>query len=338
MKSLWPAVALVAALVCVGFVATSLTAQSRSAAPGRGKTSRLPKTAWGDPDIGGLWSNATVTPIERPSELAGKETLSAEEAADFEQKTIESRNHDRRDDAVVGRVNGAPETADVARAYNEFWWDQGTKVVSTRRTSLVIDPPDGRIPALTSEGKERAAAVAGRRERPAEGPEDRTALERCITRGLPLGMMPGPYNNNYRVVQSPGYVMILAERVHDARIIPLDRPHVGPRITQWLGDSRGRWDGDTLVVDTTNFAPSVEFRGSTSGLHVVERFTRTDAETMQYQITMTDPTTWVKPWTLEMSLTSTEGPLYEYACHEGNYGMTGILSGARAIEKQSAKP
>jgi hypothetical protein len=286
-----------------------------------GQSRTPPRTPWGDPDLQGVWSIATITPFERPSALAGKQVLTEQEAAELEQRTLTTTNQDRRD--------GAGTDADVARAYNDFWWDRGTKVVSTRQTSLVVDPPDGRVPPLTQEGQTRAAARAARGY---DSWEDRSLWERCITRGLP--MVPGPYNNNYQILQTPGYVVILHEMIHDARIIPLDgRARISQNIRQWFGDSRGRWEGDTLVVDTANFTDKANFRGSTEGLHLIERFTRTNADTVKYEFTIDDPTTFSRKWTAAIPMTHTDEQIYEYACHEGNYGMVNLLSGARSQEK-----
>jgi hypothetical protein len=279
----------------------------------------------GHPDLSGIWDYRTITPLERPSELAGKEAISDEESADLEKKTVQARNQDRRD--------GAGTDADVARAYNDFWWDFG-KTVIKNRTSLVIDPPDGRIPALTTDGQKRADLAAGARQRPAAGPEDRNLWERCITRTLPR--LPGAYNNNLQIVQTAGNVALQQEMIHEVRMVPLDgRPHVDGSIRQWLGDSRGRWEGNTLVVDTTNFSDKSEFRGSNINLHLIERFTRVGADIINYEVTIDDPTTWTKPWTVLIPMTRNQETIYEYTCHEGNYGMFGILSGARAQEKSA---
>jgi hypothetical protein len=285
----------------------------------------LSRTPWGDPDLQGVWSIATITPFERPSALAGKQQLSEQEAAEFETQTLKTTNQDRRD--------GAGTDADLSRAYNDFWWDRGTKVVPTRQTSLVVDPPDGRIPALTPEGQKRAAARAARGF---DSWEDRSLWERCITRGLP--MVPGPYNNNYQILQTPGYVVILHEMIHDARIIPLDgRPHIGQNIRQWFGDSRGRWEGDTLVVDTSNFTDKANYRGATEGLHLIERFTRVTGDTVKYEFTIDDSTTFTKRWTAAIPMTRSDEQIFEYACHEGNYGMVNLLSGARVQEKAAGE-
>jgi hypothetical protein len=292
--------------------------------PLAGQTPR--HTPWGDPDLQGLWTNATITPFERPAELSGKPVLSEQEAAEYEKRTNQARDADSR--------AGGTE-ADLGRAYNQFWYDRGTKVVADRRTSLVLDPPDGRVPSLTPEAQHRADARAAARKRsPADGPEDRSLAERCIlwpTAGPP--MLPSGYNNNYQILQTPGYVVILIEMIHDVRMIPLDgRPHAPQEVRQWMGDSRGRWDGNTLVVTTTNFTGQTNFRGSNEKLRLVERFTRSDADTINYEFTVEDPSSFTKPWTAMIPMTKTDGPIYEYACHEGNYGMTNLLSGARAEE------
>jgi len=289
-----------------------------------------PRTPWGKPDLRGIWDFATITPMERPSELAGKEVLSEEEAGAFEKQALERRNADRRD--------GGAE-ADVGRAYNQFWWDYGTKVIGTKRTSLIVDPPDGKIPPLTPEGKKRTEANTAVRTRAAHGPEDRNLWERCIlasNAGPP--MSPSAYNNNVQFFQTPETVVIFNEMINDARIVPLDgRPHLPPNIRQWRGDSRGRWEGNTLVVETTNFRDETNFRGASKSLHVVERFTRVDADTLLYEFTVNDPATWTRPWSAAFPMTKTEGPIYEYACHEGNYGMVNILTGARADDKAAAE-
>ncbi len=290
----------------------------------------VPRTSWGHPDLQGTWSTATITPFERPAELAGKEFFTREEAAAFERQTLERENRDRRD--------GTAE-ADLARAYNDFWWDRGTRTVPTRRTSLVVDPPDGRVPALTPEAQQRlAAAAAARKQRgPADHPEDRNLWERCITRGLPNVLLPQPYNNNFEIIQTTDHVVILAEMIHDARIIPIDgRPHLPQTIRQWLGDSVGKWEGDTLVVETTNFTNKTSYRGAGESLRLVERFTRTAPGILTYRVTIDDPTTFTRPWTVELPAIPSDGPIYEYACHEANYGLEGILRGHRAEEQRAA--
>jgi len=312
--------------VVVG-VLTAVMAASTAAQ----KTWTPPRTADGQPDLEGVWSNATITPLERPADLAAKAFFAPSEVAAYEKRVVENANVDRRRSDI---------TADVGLAYNEAWWDRGTHVVKTLRTSLIVDPADGKIPALTAEGERRAAAVAEqRRLHPADGPEDRGLTERCIlwpTAGPP--MMPSAYNNNYQIFQGPGYVAIMVEMIHDVRIIPLDgRPHLPSNVRQWLGDSRGHWEGNTLVVETTNFTNKTRFRGSSEDLHLTERFTRTDPDTILYEYTVNDPATWTKPWTAQVTMTKSDSRVYEYACHEGNYGMVGMLEGARAEEKNSAK-
>lgn len=295
----------------------------------------VPRAADGRPDLGGVWDFRTVTPLERPAELGDQEFLSPEEAAAFERERVLARNADlNRENTVTDRevVNGTTETADLRLAYNDFWWDRGTQVVGTRRTSLVVDPPNGQVPALTPQEEERRTAEALRSQRVAEGPEDRSLAERCIT-GFNSGppMLPGGYNQNVQLFQTADHVVILNEMVHNARIVPLDgRDFTG--IRQWTGDSRGHWEGDTLVVETRNFRQETSFDGSSARLDLVERFTRLDQDTLIYRFTVTDPETWTSPWTAEIPMRRAEAPLFEYACHEGNYGMTGTLSGARAVE------
>src|SRR6266550_2273687 len=317
------AAAALAFALAAGWFAAPAAAQSRAPSP---KKWTAPRTPDGHPDLQGIWTNATITPFERPRELAGKEYFTEQEAAEYEKKVVAAGNRDRR---------SSDPTADLGGAYNEFWFDRGTKVVPTRRTSIVVDPPDGRVPPLTPAAQKAAAARAAIARRLPEGPEDLAPVVRCIvwpTSGPP--MLPTAYNNNYQIVQGPGYVAILVEMIHDMRIIPLDgRPHIPANIRQWLGDSRGRWEGNTLVVDTTNFTDKTNLRGSDKDLHLIERFTRTGENTIMYEFTVDDPTAFARVWKGEIPLTKASGPLYEYACHEGNYAMGGILKGARAQEK-----
>ena len=253
--------------------------------------------------------------------------LTDEEAAEVAQEILDRRDHDR------------PPREGSAGTYNQFWWDYGTKLTDDNRTSLIVEPRDGRVPPLTPDAQERAEARStSRRDHPADSWEDRRVAERCIL-GFNSGppMRPSAYNNNVQVFQAPGYVVILNEMVHDARIVPLDgRPHLAPHVGQWHGDSRGYWDGNTLVVDTMNFTHKTSFRGSTENLHLVERFTRVDADTLLYEFTVDDPATFTTPWTAVVPMTKNPVPMYEYACHEGNYGMEGILAGHRADERAAA--
>ena len=289
------------------------------------------KTPWGEPDLQGVYSNKTITPFERPAEFAGKAELTGEETAELERR-VADRSADKRD--------GKGTDSDVSRAYNEFWWDRGTKV-TTNRSSLIIDPPDGRVPPLTPEAQRRAAEESkqpiyrggGANGRGADWTTDRSLFERCITRGLPGAMSPSAYNNNYRILQSPGYVAIQIEMLGGARVIPTDGgAHLHASLRQYMGDSRGHWEGSTLVVETTNFTNRTLYRGAAENLTLVERFTRVDPNTLEYQFTVKDPTTFVRPWTASVPYLRTDEQLFEYACHEGNYGMEGILSGARVEE------
>jgi hypothetical protein len=300
------------------------TITSSPAKPARIRTA--PRNADGRPDFQGIWANGTLTPFERPKEFAGKEFFTEQEAAQFTRATLERANRDRR---------GATPQEDVAGAYNEAWFDRGTKVYSNLRTSIVVDPADGRVPPLTPAAREAAAARAAVQRRLPEGPEDFDLPVRCIqwaSSGPP--MIPGPYNNNYQIVQNRESIAIDVEMIHDVRIIPLDgRPHISSSIRRWMGDSVGHWEGDALVVDTTNFTDKTHFRGSDGNLHVVERFTLTNADTIQYRFTIDDPTAFTQPWTGEIMMSRTPGPLYEYACHEGNYSLPSMLAGARSEEK-----
>jgi hypothetical protein len=315
-------------LSCVLLAPTPMAGQTNppvQAAKPATKTWTLQRTPDGQPDLQGIWSNVTITPLERPAELAGREFLTEQEQADHEKRALEPR---------------ARESAGTSAHYDfaQFGLDPNqAKHAPNRRTSLIVDPPDGRVPPLTPEARKRAAerAEARKQSGPFDGPESRSLSERCILMGGEgPPMLPEAYNSNLQIQQGPGYVAILQEEIHDVRIIPLDgRPHVGPNIRQLMGDSRGRWEGNTLVVDTTNFTDRTNFRGSGERLHVVERFTRTDEDTILYEFTVEDPTTWTRPWKAELPMVKTQGPIFEFACHEGNYGLANNLSGARAQEK-----
>ncbi len=305
---------------------TPAAGAAKTKAPG--KTWTPPRTPDGQPDLQGVWDYRTATPLERPPQFAGKEFLTDEDVAEYERRAAERQD---------GRPPDDPRTDPSVQAPD--WLDYGKKVIGTKRSSLIVDPPDGRIPALTPEAQARAAARrdAGRAHGPADSPEDRNLWERCITRGLPEGVLPAGYNNNLQIQQTPGHVVLSMEMIHDARIVPLDgRPHLPGAVRQWMGDSRGHWEGNTLVVETTNFSDKSNFRGSGERLHLVERFTRVDTDTIDYRFTVDDPTTWTKPWTVAIPLVRSDGPIYEYACHEGNYGLQNILSQARALEKAEA--
>ena len=317
-------VAMASALV-EGQASNGAAARNAPAGTAGARKWTVPRTPDGQPDLQGIWDYRTATPLERPRELAGREFLTAVEVAAFERRAAE------RED---GRP---PEDGRSDPSVHPVWWlDYGKQVVGSMRSSLIVDPADGRIPPLAAEAQKRAAdrraARVGRG--PADAAEDRSLWERCITRGLPEGMLPAGYNNNVQFVQTPGYVVIVSEMIHDARIVPLDgRPHLPSGVQQWTGDSRGRWEGDTLVVETTNFSDKANFRGSGASLRLIERFTPTDARTIEYRFTVEDPSTWPTPWTVTFPLVKSDQPMYEYACHEGNYGLTHMLGNARAEER-----
>jgi len=312
------------------FAALGFAAAFASPSPSaQTKGGTLPRTPDGHPDLQGIWDFRSATPLERPARFAGREFMTPDEVVEYERLALEREDGRPPDDAR------SPQDQSV----HPVWWlDYGKKVVKTARTSLIVDPPDGKIPAMTAAGQERVAArrAAARAHGPADSYENRSLFERCLTRGVPDGMLPGPYNNNMQLLQTPGHVVIFTEMIHDARVIPMDgRPHTNPSMRSWMGDSRGRWDGDTLVIDTINFTDKTNFRGSGANLHVVERFTRVDGDTLEYRFTVDDPTTWTRPWTVAYPMVKAAGPIYEYACHEGNYGLRDILSGARWEEQQT---
>jgi hypothetical protein len=316
-------------------VSPSDTKSKATAAPWKS-----PRTPWGQPDLQGIWDYRTITPLERPGALSGKQFLTEEEAATYEREENRRQNRDLIDPAKGG-LNYPPGGV---IPYNEFWYDRGNTVVGSKRTSLIVDPPDGRLPPLTPLGQKFAdAAAAEDRQTQLGHPkadtwEDRSLQERCIQSAGTLPIIPGPYNNNIQIFQSAGYVAIVNEMIHEHRMVPLDgQPHLGQNLRPWIGDSRGHWEGDTLVVETTNFSPKMNFRGAGPKLHVVERFTRVAADTLQYEFTVDDSTIWTKPWTAMVPMKQSSEQIYEYACHEGNYALTGILSGARAAEKGSAR-
>src|SRR5580658_10182103 len=294
-----------------------------------GKAWVSPRTPYGQPDLQGVWTNATITPFERPGELAGKRVLTSEEAAAIEKQ------------AAQNRVDAPPKPGDVGN-YNQVWFDSGTKVVSTRQTSLVVEPPDGRVPVMPSAEARRDYDLA----HITDSYEYMSLWDRCITRGVPGGMFPAGYNNAHQIVQIPGYVMIFSEMIHEARLIPLDgRPHLPASVRQWNGDPRGHWEHNTLVVDTTNFNGKGWISTSAAGgrikgihesesLHLVERYTRLNADTLEYEVTVDDPEVYTKPWKVAIPLSRDANyRIYEYACHEGNEAPGNILRGGRALDK-----
>ena len=318
------------------FACAALLAFAPVALAQSGNGGEVLRTPDGHPDISGVWDFRTVTPLERPEQFADKEFLTEEEAAAYEQERVLANNADlNREDTTTDRavVNGTRESADLRLAYNDFWWDRGTTAVETRRTSLVVDPPNGRIPSLTEAAQARRDERVRISQRPSEGPEDRSLAERCIT-GFNSGppMLPAAYNMNVQIFQTKDHVVLLNEMVHNARIIPLDgSTHDVPL---WTGMSTGRWEGDTLVVETKNFLRETSFRDSSQNLMLTERFRRLDDDTLVYGFTVEDPTTWTAPWTVELPMRRSDLPIFEYACHEGNYGMEGTLSGARHVESR----
>jgi hypothetical protein len=283
----------------------------------------------GRPDLQGIWTNNTVVPLERPKELGNKAFFTPEEAAAYAKSQL------------APEATGKGTYGDVHYNMTQFGLEKSqTKIANSIRTSLITDPPDGHIPPMTPEAVERNAARAAKNKgHEFDSAENRPLAEQCImwgNEGPP--MMPVTYNSNMQIVQGDGYVAILQEVIHNVRMIPTDgSAHLPANIREWEGDSRGRWEGNTLVVDTTNFTDKAPFHGSSENLHVVERFRRVDANTILYQFTVDDPHTWTRPWSGEMSMTKIDGPIFEYACHEGNYGMVNNLSGARAEERKKAQ-
>ena len=292
-----------------------------------------PRTAWDAPDLQGVWDFRTITPMERPEDLGDKAFLTEEEAAERErnavERDIELWEADARRTEAGGSVGG----------YNNFWMDRGTRVVGTRRTSLIIDPPNGRLPEMTEEGQARRADGRGSfSDRIQNSYTDFSNADRCLM-GFNAGppITPGGYNQNVQIFQTPDEVVLLTEMVHTVRVVAIDgREGLDDDLAQWSGVSRGRWEGDTLVVETTNFDVDRNWRGASAGMHLEERFTRVDAETLEYEYTVSDPDTWVAPWTVNLPMVRSDLPLFEYACHEGNYSMETMLTGARADEAAAA--
>ena len=313
-----------------------------AAAPAVGQSVwTAPRTADGQPDLQGIWANNRATPMARPEQLAGKATLTDEELADLTARIQGFRDNEQAGDLLGDRLIqqalGDAEFQDfdvVTGNYNAFWLVERQL---DNRTSLVVDPPDGRIPGLTETAQARAATRrAYASAHPSDGPEDRNLGDRCLHFAAPR--MGSGYNSYLQIVQTPGHVAILQEMGHGIRTVPLDgRPYLDDDIQQWDGDARGRWEGDTLVVETRNYSPEARFNGATEGLHLVERFTRIRPDVLKHEITLNDAATWTRPWTVELLHTSTEDPIFEYACHEGNYAMPGILGGARLEERRAAE-
>ncbi len=308
----------------VALAAVSLQAQSTRSgeAGGAARTNGgSARTADGAPDLQGTWSFATLTPFERPAEFGTKAMLTKEEAEAYAKRTLEQRNMDRRD-------GGA--RADVERAYNNFWWDFGKG--ASLQTSLVVDPPDGKLPPLTEQAKSRPRFDFGTKF---DNPEERPTAERCIL-GFNSGppMLPSAYNNNMQLVQTKDQVVIFNEMIHSARVVRINGKHPAESFRYLIGDSIGHWEGNTLIVDTTNFAREGMVRGSTRNLHLIERFSLADKDNLKYEFTVDDPATWTKPWTASVPMTRTDDLIFEYACHEGNHALAGVLRGARVQEQK----
>ncbi len=318
----------VMALVIPVLAATSVAGQTTPSDPAR-RQAHVPETPWGDPDLQGIWTSSGATPMERPDQHQGRETLSEEEVALIRSETA------ARDERLARADAQRTEAGGNVGAYNNLWMERGAR---TNRTSMLVDPPDGRFPPLTPAGQTARTS----RPRGNDSWEDRHIWERCVTRGgMPNAMFPRSYNNNMQVFQAPGYVVMLLEQVHEVRIVPLDdRPTLSGNIGQWNGDARGHWEGDSLVVVTTNLDHRVSAlqpwsvfnsrTGSGDGMILVERFTRVDADTLEYEIEVYDPQMYTRSWTVAMPFARTTNLMYEYACHEGNVGMEGMLAGGRA--------
>jgi hypothetical protein len=325
MKRRMPFAIVAATVSSLGLV--SLGAQSTPGAGAKASAAASPKTPWGAPDLQGLWSNALITPLERPKDLGTKEFFTEQEVRDREQRAVA---------AATDEARGKDAKADVAGAYNDFWWDRGTKDVGTRRTSLITSPADGRIPwrpEVQQANMERAKARDAMLENPSPVSDwlQLDTGERCITDGIPW--TPYAYNNNYQIVQSPTHVVILHEQFRETRLIPIGAKPAG-NVPQWFGTSYGRWEGDTLVVETDNFIDKSSYdwandwRGARPSYRLVEKFTRKD-DGLMYEFTVTDPTLFTAPWTAQTLMTKAEGSLFEYACHEGNYSMTSMLGNTK---------
>ena len=317
----------VAVAVAVPWVMPSPAAGQESATAAEPASFRTP---WGDPDLQGIWSYATFTPLQRPDDLAGREFLTPEEIAEQNRGDATRATSERRGELSAER--------DLALAYNQVWWDRGE---STGRTSLIVDPPDGRLPPLTPAAERRQAELREyRRAHAFDSWADRPLQERCMTYQR-VPPVPSGYSNAYHIFQAPGQVVILNEMIHDVRVIPLDgRAPIDGRIRQWNGDGRGRWDGDTLVVETTHYRDDTTWRGfpGTRNLRAVERFTRVDDDTIRYRYTIHDEATYTRPFTVELPLESPPGyVIYEYACHEGNYSIANALAGERALEARGSR-
>jgi hypothetical protein len=332
-------------MICVvaflmSVIALPLPASAQSSSPSRSAagSSAVPRTPWGDPDLQGGWTSQSElgVPFERPKEFGTRQELTDEEFAKSSDRLRAERERDNAEFDLETADRSNAGAVGSATSPPPHWLERGNP---SRRTSMVIDPPDGRVPEITADARARIQRqVRGSfGNGPWNGPKDFTLYDRCITRGVPGSMFPAVYNANTRIVQGPGFVAITYEMIHETRIIPVDgRDHIGSTIRQYHGDSRGRWEGDTLVVDARNFSDATNYRGSGKDLHLVERFTRVGANDLRYEVTVEDATTFAKPWTAALNLKTQPEEMFEYACHEGNHAMFNMLSAARAAEKAAA--
>jgi hypothetical protein len=296
---------------------------------------KAPRTPWGEPDLQGVWSSAAElsTPFERNPMYGDRQWLTEEEFAQRLKQTTNQLDSDNAEFNIETADTRNAGAVGSATSPPPHWLERSE---TSHRTSAVIDPPDGRVPPMTAEGRQRVLATPPPLGNgPFDGPEQMSMWVRCIGRGIPSTMFPTVYNANTRITQGPGYVGVTYEMIHDTRVIPTDgRAHVASKVRQLNGDSRARWDGDTLVVDATNFTGRMPYRGSSDALHLTERFRRIDKDTVRYEVTVDDPKTWTRPWTAALDLRRQTGGMFEYACHEGNYSMLNILQGSRAADKR----
>lgn len=313
-----PVVALSAAVI----LGLSAASAQQSAAPDA--QFETPRTPWGDPDLQGVWDYRTITPLQRSREMGDRLYYTEEEIAELEGRAADRLDEPPDEDAPVNLVHA------------QYATDPGRYVDESRRTSLIVDPADGRIPPLTPEAEARQEAARGMQRGGTDSYTDRSLMERCITQGFPRSILPTLYNNNIEIVQAPGHVAIVHEMIHETRIVPLDGSDFSGH-RGWIGESRGHWEGDTLVVETRNFNSEVSYQGAGENLRVTERFTRAAPDRLDFEMTLEDDTHWTQPWTVAYSMRPTEGNLFEYACHEGNYGLRNILQNARDEERAAAE-
>ena len=336
MKPVWSSVVEIGGTILIALAVAGLSASAQDTTIA---------TTWGDPDLQGIWDFRTITPLERPDAFRSRAFLTEEEAANLEREVVDRNLHllNRPAERAAGGGNVDSRSDGTPGFYNNFWLDTGVRTVGTRRTSLIVDPLNGQLPSLTPAGQRLAEARRrAEQESPADSWVDLDAGDRCIL-GLNAGppIVPAAYNQNLQLFQTPDHVVLLTEMVHTVRVVPLDRrTPLADNIPQWSGDARGHWEGITLVVETTNFIDGRRWTtsnpmgtlGSTKNLRLIERFTRIDADTLEYEFTVHDPDIWTAPWTVSIPMRRSEAPLFEYACHEGNYSLPNMLAGERAAE------